>query len=49
MNMSNNYTSPNCEVHVLRQVQILCDSEWHQNGSSSKGYDYYYDEEYELY
>lgn len=43
------YIAPDCEQHRLHQLQFICASDWRQNDAYSRGYDYFYDEEYELY
>ena len=50
MKTAKNYTAPECETHGLQQLQVICASDWRQNGASTLGYDYNYDEEWdELY
>ncbi len=39
------YTSPDCETHTLRQMQVICASIWSQNGSLAGGYNY--DDDYD--
>lgn len=39
------YTSPDCETHTLRQMQVICASVWSLGGSSANGYGY--DDDYD--
>jgi hypothetical protein len=47
MKMATPYISPDCELHDLHQVQVICASAWNQNGSQALGYDYDYEDDWE--
>ena len=34
------YTAPDCEMHRLQQLRVICASAWNQNGSQALGYSY---------
>ncbi|MBQ2521509.1 MAG: hypothetical protein II537_02255 [Bacteroidales bacterium] len=39
------YKAPDCETHILRQMQVICASVWSLGGSSANGYGY--DDDYD--